>query len=172
MPPDWREFSCSSNRLKVGPHHTCHTTGLRVTPKIIVRALPRSPAIPQGLNRYIEAYLIPVSETVHHSLGSVEDPDLYPFNRVFLHTRLKCRLGKTEEPDGKRFYSWSPRLFPYSQPDFKWSLRSQVVKTEGRKQTNHAVPALKPRQVYDALSRLCPTGCRALDQPVAGGRDL
>lgn len=67
----------SHYRLQVWPHDVSHATYFRVVPELIGRRKFLTPAIAERFNRYVEADLVPVLETICDCFGGIVDFDFY-----------------------------------------------------------------------------------------------
>ncbi len=109
-----------------------------MVPQVIHGATSRPPAFPECLDGNIQADLVPVFETIRDGFGRGIYVHGYPFYLIFLYAGTECSLGEAHDTQWRVLHARPPGLFADGQPDFKWRLGREVMKTQGGQQTDHA----------------------------------
>jgi hypothetical protein len=85
--------------LQVRPHDPGHPADLSVPPQLVHGGPALTPSFPQGLERHVEADLVPIFEAVGHRLGRVEDADGHAVYPVGVNARCERSIAHPEDAD-------------------------------------------------------------------------
>jgi len=96
-------------------------------------------AVPQRFQRYFGANFVPKFEAVRYRLGRTINPYLPSRDPPLLNLILQRLSRESNDPNRRRCNPWSPCFDVDRNPDFVGHLGADLVKREGRKQTDDSL---------------------------------
>src|SRR3989442_6798858 len=90
----------SRERLQIRPHHIAHAADAGCLPQLVHRSPSLSPAVAQGFQGHVQAYLIAELEAVGDGLGRAVDLDSSTFDPTRFDVAGESRPRKAD--DAKR----------------------------------------------------------------------